>query len=337
MSVTLQGLGKIFPTGRKSPDVVALHDVTMEVADGELLVVVGPSGSGKSTLLRCVAGLEQPSSGRIEVGGRDVTTEPPGERDVAMVFQEHALYPHMSVRDNISFGLAARRVDDATIAQKIEDVASLMGLEAVLDRRPRQLSGGERQRVALARAIVRQPAAFLMDEPLSDLDAELRAFMRAEIHALQRRLETTTIYVTHDQTEALTMGDRVAVLRAGRVEQTAAPADLYDRPVNTFVARFIGSPPMNVFPSSLLGGTDGGFLGIRPERLRVTTPGEGRVRGRVTHTETIGHEAIVHVMAADEILLARGPRDTVPLAGSETGLRFADGDVYRFRADGTAR
>lgn len=337
MSVALHGVGKTYPTGRKSPDVVALEDVTITVADGELLVVVGPSGSGKSTLLRCVAGLEEPSSGRIDVGGHDVTTAPPGERDVAMVFQEHALYPHMSVRDNISFGLAARRVDDATIAQKIDDVTSLMGLEPVLDRRPRQLSGGERQRVALARAIVRQPAAFLMDEPLSDLDAELRAFMRAEIHALQRRLETTTIYVTHDQTEALTMGDRVAVLRAGRIEQIAAPADLYDKPTNTFVARFIGSPPMNVFPSALLGGSDGGFLGIRPERLRVMAPGEGRVRGRVTHTETIGHEVIVHVMVADEILLARGPRSATPTAHAETGLRFEDDDVYRFRADGTAR
>ncbi|HEV3472080.1 MAG TPA: ABC transporter ATP-binding protein [Actinomycetota bacterium] len=323
--------------GRRTPDVVALDDVTLDVPDGELLVIVGPSGSGKSTLLRCVAGLEQPSTGTIEVGGRDVTDLPPGERDIAMVFQEHALYPHLSARDNIAFGLAARRTESSTISEKVGDVAALMGLEDVLDRRPRQLSGGERQRVALARAIVRQPAAFLMDEPLSDLDAELRAFMRAEIHALQRRLEITTIYVTHDQTEALTMGDRVVVLRAGRVEQIAAPADLYDRPANTFVARFIGSPPMNIFPKSLLGGKDGGFLGIRPERLRLIGAEQGRIRGRVTHVETIGHEVIVHVMVADEILLARAPRVMSPVGGSTAGLVFDDGDVHVFRADGTAR
>lgn len=337
MSVAVRGLSKTFPTGRRFPDVVAVDDVTLEVADGELVVVVGPSGSGKSTLLRCIAGLEEPSAGTIEVAGRDVTQFPPGERDIAMVFQEHALYPHLSVRANIAFGLAARRVEEAAISEKVNDVAALMGLEDVLERRPRQLSGGERQRVALARAIVRQPAAFLMDEPLSDLDAELRAFMRAEIHALQRRLETTTIYVTHDQTEALTMGDRVVVLRGGHIEQTAAPADLYDSPANTFVARFIGSPPMNVFPSALLGGKDGNFLGIRPERLRLTGAGEGLIRGRVTHVETIGHEVVVHVMVADEILLARAPRAAAPIGGAEAGLFFDDDAVHVFRADGTAR
>ncbi|MDQ3963946.1 MAG: ABC transporter ATP-binding protein [Actinomycetota bacterium] len=337
MSVSLYGLTKRFPTGRRTPDVLAVDDVTLEVLDGELVVVVGPSGSGKSTLLRCIAGLEEPSAGSIEVGGRDVTQLPAGDRDIAMVFQEHALYPHLSVGDNIGFGLAARRVDDATIATKVGDVAALMGLEEVLERRPRQLSGGERQRVALARAIVRQPAAFLMDEPLSDLDAELRAFMRAEIHALQRRLETTTIYVTHDQTEALTMGDRVVVLRAGRIEQTAAPAELYDRPANTFVARFIGSPPMNVFPATLLGVDDDRFLGIRPERLRLTDSGSGRLRGRVTHVETIGHEVVVHVMVGEEILLVRSPRGIAPARGSDAGLHFDDGDVHVFKADGIAR
>ena len=337
MSVSLRGLSKSYSTGRRSPDVVALDGVTLEVADGELLVVVGPSGSGKSTLLRCIAGLEEPSQGTVEVAGRDVTREPPGERDVAMVFQEHALYPHLSARQNISFGLKARKVDDEAIAQKVGDVASLMGIESVLERRPRQLSGGERQRVALARAIVREPAAFLMDEPLSDLDAELRAFMRAEIHALQRRLETTTIYVTHDQTEALTLGDRVAILRAGRIEQTAPPAELYDAPANTFVARFIGSPPMNVFPGALLGGKDGRFLGIRPEHLHVAGAEGGRIRGRVTHTENVGHEIIVHVMVGDEILLARAARGAAPPPGSDTGLSFEDIHVYVFNPDGIAR
>ena len=211
-----------------------------------------------------------------------------------MVFQEYALYPHLSVKDNISFGLRARKTASSEIETKVSDAAELLGIETTLDRRPAELSGGERQRVALARAIVRAPTAFLLDEPLSNLDAELRAFMRAEIRGLQRTLGTTALYVTHDQVEALTMGDRVAVLRAGRLEQFGTPAEIYDRPSSTFVARFIGMPPMNVVPMAMLGRGDG-FAGLRPEQLRVTSPSGSRLAGKVVHADALGHEVIVHV------------------------------------------
>lgn len=253
-----------------------------------------------------------------------------------MVFQEHAVYPHLTVRDNIAFGMRARGEAPGEVARKIDSAAEILGLGGVLGRRPAELSGGERQRVALARAIVREPAAFLMDEPLSDLDAELRTFMRAEIHRLQRRLATSTLYVTHDQTEAMTMGDRVAVLRAGRLEQVSPPDEVYDRPANVFVARFIGSPPMNVFPGSLMGASDGRQLGIRPERLRIDSS-NGRLRGRVTHLENVGHESIVHVAVGDSVLLARTARAGAPRANTDVALHFDDGDVYVFRPDGTAR
>lgn len=299
------------------------------------MVVVGPSGSGKTTLLRCVAGLEVPDDGRIEVGGRDVTEVGPGERDVAMVFQEYALYPHLSVKDNISFGLRARKTEATEIERKVSDAAELLGIETTLDRRPGELSGGERQRVALARAIVRAPTAFLLDEPLSNLDAELRAFMRAEIRGLQRTLGTTALYVTHDQVEALTMGDRVAVLRAGKLEQFGTPAEIYDRPSSTFVARFIGMPPMNVVPMAMLGRGEG-FAGLRPEQLRVTSPSASRLAGKVVHADALGHEVIVHVSVGDEVLLARTSRDIAPALHTETGLTYAETDVYRFGADGKA-
>ncbi|MDQ4065417.1 MAG: ABC transporter ATP-binding protein [Actinomycetota bacterium] len=297
---------------------------------------MGPSGSGKSTLLRCVAGLERPDAGTVTVGGRDVSDVPSGDRDVAMVFQEHAVYPHLSVRDNIAFGMRARGTSPSEVAEKVAEAAALLDLGPTLDRRPGELSGGERQRVALARAIVREPTLFLMDEPLSDLDAELRTFMRAEIHALQRRLATSTLYVTHDQTEAMTMGDRVAVLREGRLEQVSPPDELYDRPAKTFVAGFIGTPPMNVFKGSLLGATDGRYLGIRPERIRLQNSG-GRLRGRVTHVENVGHEAIVHVVVGDVVLLARAARKGAPASAADVELGFDDGDVYVFRPDGAAR
>lgn len=334
MSVALTGISKSY-RGRPREPVPALRGIDLDAADGELVVVVGPSGSGKTTLLRCVAGLEQPDAGSISVGGRDVTTLDPGERDVAMVFQEYALYPHLSVRDNIGFGLRARKVDRNEIDRKISDVAELLGINTALERRPAELSGGERQRVALARAIVREPTAFLLDEPLSNLDAELRAYMRAEIRGLQRKLGTTALYVTHDQVEALTMGDRVAVLRDGRLEQFGTPTEIYDRPASTFVARFIGMPPMNVVPAALLGG-DGGFAGLRPEHLTITTPGAGRLSGRVVHEDSLGHEVIVHVAIGDEVVLARATRDRAPELHSETGLTYTDGDIYRFGADGKA-
>lgn len=320
---------------RKRPPVEALRGVDLDVADGELVVVVGPSGSGKTTLLRCVAGLEEPDSGRIEVGGRDVTALGPGDRDVAMVFQEYALYPHLSVRENIAFGLRARKTGDEETTRKVSDAAELLGIQTTLDRRPAELSGGERQRVALARAIVRAPTAFLLDEPLSNLDAELRAFMRAEIRGLQRTLGTTALYVTHDQVEALTMGDRVAVLRAGRLEQFGTPGEIYDHPASTFVARFIGMPPMNVVPMSLFGGGDG-FGGLRPEHLQVAPASTARFTGRVVHTDALGHEVIVHVAVGEEVLLARASRVDAPALHSETGLTYIEKDLYRFGADGKA-
>ena len=335
MSIRLEGVSKTYKAGRAGR-VDALTGVDLEVKDAELVVVVGPSGSGKSTLLRCVAGLEDPDAGRIEVGGRDVTTAPPGERDVAMVFQEYALYPHLSTRDNIAFGLTARKVPRAQVEEKVADVATLLGIESTLDRRPSELSGGERQRVALARAIVRSPAAFLLDEPLSNLDAELRAFMRAEIRGLQRSLQTTALYVTHDQVEAMTVGDRVAVLRGGRVEQFAPPSVVYDRPASTFVARFVGSPAMNVFPMSLLGSDESGFGGLRPEHLAVIPARGARLTGRVVHLDVLGHEVVVHASVGDEVLLARVPRDHHPALRSEIGLTFNNAHVYRFNADGTA-
>ena len=334
MSVTAQGVTKSYLARKRAP-VQALRGIDLDVADGELVVVVGPSGSGKTTLLRCVAGLESPDSGRIQVGGRDVTALGPGERDVAMVFQEYALYPHLTVRENIAFGLRARNTGEQETGRKTTNAAELLGIEATLDRRPTELSGGERQRVALARAIVREPTAFLLDEPLSNLDAELRAFMRAEIRGLQRALGTTALYVTHDQVEALTMGDRVAVLRDGKLEQLGKPAEIYDRPASTFVARFIGMPPMNVLPMSFFGGGSG-FGGLRPENLRVTSAAGSRLAGRVVHADELGHEVIVHVSIGDEVLLARTSRDNAPALHSETGLTYSERDVYRFGADGRA-
>ncbi|MDQ4142318.1 MAG: ABC transporter ATP-binding protein [Actinomycetota bacterium] len=314
-----------------------MDGVDLTAADGELLVIVGPSGSGKTTLLRCVAGLEPPDEGRIEVGGRDVTHVPPGRRDVAMVFQDFALYPHLTVEENISFGLKAARVDRSEIERRVQDASELLGLGPTRDRRPGELSGGERQRVALSRAIVREPALFLLDEPLSNLDAELRTTTRAEIRALQRRLGTTAIYVTHDQVEAMTMGDRVAVLRAGRLEQVAPPTVLYDRPETSFVARFLGSPPMNLFSSALLGGIEGApLLGVRPEHVRVVGPPDGRIDGRVAAVELLGDVAVVHVDVAGERLAAKVLRETAPTSGEEVGLAFDDARVHAFRDDGTA-
>ena len=232
-------------------DVVAVDDVSLEIADGEFLVLVGPSGCGKSTLLRMIAGLEEITDGAIFIGERDVTDLAPRARDVAMVFQTYALYPHMTVRQNMGYGLKARRTPKAEIAQRVDDVAKLLGLEELLHRRPAQLSGGQRQRVAMGRAIVRQPQAFLLDEPLSNLDAKLRVGMRASLAQLHQRLGVTTVYVTHDQTEAMTLGQRVAVMRDGKILQVDSPQELYERPHNLFIAAFIGSPSMNLVDATL--------------------------------------------------------------------------------------
>jgi multiple sugar transport system ATP-binding protein len=247
--ITLEGVTKVFADGQE-----AVKDMSLEVGDGEFMILVGPSGCGKSTALRMIAGLEDISSGEVKIGGEVVNDRAPKERDIAMVFQNYALYPHMTVRENMGFALKLAGVDKGEIDSKVEEAAKTLDLTQHLDRRPANLSGGQRQRVAMGRAIVRDPQAFLMDEPLSNLDAKLRVQMRTEVARLQSRLETTTVYVTHDQTEAMTLGDRVAVMRAGALQQVGTPAELYEQPVNLFVAGFIGSPAMNFMPAELSDG-----------------------------------------------------------------------------------
>ena len=332
MTLRLSGLTKTFDTGDGPP---VLDRIDLEVPDGQMMVVVGPSGSGKTTLLRCVAGLETADAGVVEVGGRDVTRMPPGDRDIAMVFQDYALYPHLSVRDNIGFGLRARKIPREEASRSIGSAAEMVGLSGVLDRSPGQLSGGERQRVALARALVRKPAAFLLDEPLSNLDAELRAQTRTEIRALQRSLRTTTIYVTHDQVEAMTMGDAVAVLRAGVVEQVGSPMELYESPSNSFVARFLGSPPMNLAPGPLWGLDDAKLGGVRPERLSIVGVGDGFFDATVVAVEPIGGEVIVHLGVDAHRLLVRQDLRSAPGQGQLVGVAFERGDLVVFdRASG---
>ncbi|MCL4290147.1 MAG: sn-glycerol-3-phosphate ABC transporter ATP-binding protein UgpC [Thermoleophilia bacterium] len=320
--VTIEHLGKTFSEGTE-----AVRDLSLEIGDGELVVLVGPSGCGKTTTLRMVAGLEETTSGTITIGDRVVNHLPPRERDIAMVFQNYALYPHKTVYENLAFPLKLRRLSKPEIDDRVRRSARLLGLEDLLGRKPRQLSGGQRQRVAMGRAIVREPQAFLMDEPLSNLDAKLRTQMRAEIHRLQRELQATTIYVTHDQVEAMTLGDRVALLRKGELQQMATPQELYDKPTNVFVAGFIGSPAMN-FVGAELGRRDGHLevtfgqqslrlhesearpgleayigrrcvLGIRPEHLEDAAlesgaPADRRFRGKVEVREGLGSEVVVH-------------------------------------------
>ncbi|QYO77734.1 sn-glycerol-3-phosphate import ATP-binding protein UgpC [Devosia salina] len=286
-------------------NVPAVKGVNLKVADGELIVLVGPSGCGKSTLLRMVAGLETVTSGRIEIAGKDVVKAEPAERDIAMVFQNYALYPHMSVRGNLEYGLKNRGTPRAEIDRRVQEAADILEIGPMLERKPRQLSGGQRQRVAMGRAIVREPAAFLFDEPLSNLDAKLRVQMRVEIRKLQRRLKTTSLYVTHDQLEAMTLADRLVVMNGGLVEQIGTPTEVYDRPATLFVAGFIGSPPMNLIEVSsvadkaALGGlpaqTD--IIGIRPDSLFLDLP-EGpaiSLKGTVELLEPIGGESHLHV------------------------------------------
>jgi multiple sugar transport system ATP-binding protein len=262
--IVITGLSKIYDNG-----TAAVQDFNLKVADGEFLVLVGPSGCGKSTVLRCVAGLEQPTSGTIAINGQVINDLPPQDRDLAMVFQTYALYPHMTVLENLAFGLKMRRRPQAEIEREVTVVAEKLGLGQYLRKKPRELSGGERQRVALGRAIVRRPQAFLMDEPLSNLDAALRVKMRAELLKLQRELKATVLYVTHDQTEALTMGDRVAVLHQGRIQQVASPQEVYDYPVNRLVAEFIGSPAMNFIQARITREAEGWFLEVGGQTLAL--------------------------------------------------------------------
>src|SRR6266516_82181 len=268
-------------------DVTAVDDVNLTIEDGEFMVLVGPSGCGKSTLLRMIAGLEEVTEGTISIGDRDVTELPPPERDIAMVFQNYALYPHMSVRENLGFGLSVRHTPKSEIRRRVHEVATLLGLEQLLDRKPAHLSGGQRQRVAMGRAIIREPVAFLMDEPLSNLDAKLRIGMRASLAQLHARLSVTTIYVTHDQSEAMTLGDRVCVMRDGLLQQVDAPQRLYDAPVNLFVAEFIGSPSMNLVEAELAESDGGIVAAFGPHRVRV---GEGVLQARPALRRYLGRK-----------------------------------------------
>jgi multiple sugar transport system ATP-binding protein len=310
-------------------DVTAVRDLNLDVAEGEFMVLVGPSGCGKTTALRMVAGLEEISGGEIRIGGKVVNDLPPRDRDIAMVFQNYALYPHKSVYDNLAFGLRMRKVPKDERRRRVEEIARVLGLGDMLQRRPAQLSGGQRQRVAMGRAIVREPKAFLMDEPLSNLDAKLRVQMRAEIARIQQALKVTTVYVTHDQVEAMTMGDRVAVMRDGELQQVDTPQRLYDAPVNLFVASFVGSPPMNLFeaaverdgdrlvcrigdasldlPADLLAERPAlaayagrrVAIGIRPEDVREAAAWDGaRLRGKILLVESLGSEQLVHIEIA---------------------------------------
>ena len=317
-------IGKVY-----DGDVTAVRDLNLDVAEGEFMVLVGPSGCGKTTALRMIAGLEEITSGEIRIGGKVVNDLAPRDRDIAMVFQNYALYPHKSVYDNLAFGLRMRKVPKAQQKQRVEEIARILGLGDMLQRRPAQLSGGQRQRVAMGRAIVREPKAFLMDEPLSNLDAKLRVQMRAEIARIQQALKVTTVYVTHDQVEAMTMGHRVAVMRDGELQQVDTPQRLYDAPANLFVASFVGSPPMNLFEAVVE--RDNGRLvckagetelelpadvaaerpslanyagrriavGIRPEDVREASGWDGaRLRGRILLVESLGSELLVHIEIA---------------------------------------
>ncbi|MDO5630761.1 MAG: sn-glycerol-3-phosphate import ATP-binding protein UgpC [Paracoccus sp. (in: a-proteobacteria)] len=303
-SITLTDLGKVYTGGTR-----AVGGVNIDIADGEMIVLVGPSGCGKSTLLRMVAGLETISEGTVKIGDRVVNNVEPADRDIAMVFQNYALYPHMTVRQNLAYGLKNRRTPRAEIDRRVDEAAAILQIGPFLDRKPRALSGGQRQRVAMGRAIVREPAAFLFDEPLSNLDAKLRVQMRLEIRELQRRLRTTSLYVTHDQLEAMTLADRLVVLNGGRVEQIGTPIEVYRRPASAFVAGFIGSPAMNLIPARavphLPGSAHAGLIGIRPEDLTPAT--DGQIEMTISAIEELGAQRLVHGRVNGELLTVTLP------------------------------
>jgi ABC-type sugar transport system ATPase subunit len=305
---------------KKFVETFAVDDLSIDVADGEFLVLVGPSGCGKTTALRMLAGLEEISSGRILIGDRVVNNVAPGARNVAMVFQSYALYPHMTVFDNLAFSLRNFDVPKQEIQRRVQDAASVLELSEYLTRKPKQLSGGQRQRVALGRAIVREPDAFLMDEPLSNLDAALRVQTRAEILKLQKRLGTTTIYVTHDQVEAMTMGDRIAVMSKGVLQQIGSPEELYTRPANTFVAKFIGSPAMNLVPSAAIGvGGTGQLAGFRPEHVQLGNgrAGAAQYQAQVEVVEYLGDEQLAHVRLGEHDVVVKLPVEPRLQAGAQ--------------------
>ena len=350
--VHLKNITKTYGSGAKA--VAVIHGISIDIEDGEFIVMVGPSGCGKSTLLRMVAGLEEITGGDIVIGDRVVNNLEPKDRDIAMVFQNYALYPHMSVYENMAYGLKIRRFSKQDIDQRVQKAAGILELGALLERTPRQLSGGQRQRVAMGRAIVREPAVFLFDEPLSNLDAKLRVQMRLEIQKMHRALGTTSLYVTHDQVEAMTLGQRMIVMNGGRAEQIGTPAEVYGRPATTFVASFIGSPPMNLLHGRAVAG---GFqleghgavalpagiavpaqaeciLGIRPEHLQLGRPG---LPMEVEMVESLGADLLVHTRAGSQALVIRAPAGTPVAAGQRVSAGFDAGSVHWFDAATTQR
>ncbi len=325
--VVFHQVTKEFPGGTTAVDALDL-----EIPDGELMVLVGPSGCGKSTALRMIAGLEQPSSGRITIGERDMTGLSPGARDVAMVFQSYALYPHMSVRDNLAFPLRRRRMGRDEIGRRVTEMAEMLELGELLKRKPAQLSGGQRQRVAMGRALIREPVAFLLDEPLSNLDAKLRTELRAELKRLHRRLGTTMVYVTHDQIEAMTLGDRIAVMNRGRLQQVGSPDEIYRRPCNLFVGRFVGSPAMNLLPGPAVGRGADVIAGVRPEAMHRA----GEVAGGIPLelvtdvVEPLGSDVYVHGSAGGEAVVARLPGNVQVSPGDRLALAIDPADLHLF-------
>ena len=335
----LKGVEKFFGEQR------AIKGIDLAIEKGEFVVFVGPSGCGKSTLLRLIAGLESVNGGSISLEGRDITSLPSSKRDLAMVFQSYALYPHMTVYDNMSFALMLAKVDAAVIREKVEKVAKILNLEPYLKRTPKELSGGQRQRVAIGRAIVRSPKVFLFDEPLSNLDAALRGQTRVEIAKLHRELGATTIYVTHDQVEAMTLAHRVVVLRDGRVEQVGTPLELYYRPNSQFVAQFIGTPQMNMVSGADVAqfstGLDvpvpnGGFIGLRPESLTLGAPGSGQLRARVELVEALGAETLVYVTTegGTQLVARQNNARELPRVGDAVGVQVDRSTAHLFDAQG---
>ena len=349
--VEYAGVCKRYPNG-----VDALKEFDLMVADGEFVILVGPSGCGKSTALRILAGLDQPTSGDVRIGGRSVLRHGPGERDIAMVFQNYALYPHMSVYKNLAYGLRQRHVAKDVIRTRVDEISGILGISELLDRKPAQLSGGQRQRVAMGRALVREPQAFLLDEPLSNLDAKLRGQVRAELKRLHQRLGVTSIYVTHDQVEAMTLADRICVLNHGELQQLGTAQEVYDRPANAFVAGFMGSPPMNLVAATVVEGhvTVGGYavcpaptpnaraltIGIRPEGLRVVPAHQPGIPVRVDFHEPLGSHVLIHTLLKgeqlsdidDEGLVVQAAADIRPDAGERLSLVAEPKDVHIFDA-----